>query len=1107
MNIKRLIIASVLCVSEASGLSIYATYPFKNESKFATGKWVKIEIGQTGLYQIPYTQLREMGFDDPSSVGVYGRGGKMLSVNFTNQGDGTPYNDDVRQIAVIHENGSLYFYGRGVEDINFKSGSAPHFSRGQLNLYSDTGYYFLSDRETPVIAQESTCGENATTLTSGWDYIYHEKDLCQNTTGTGQLFWGESFLDGEPSKSWNVRAPYLSSGTARLAYRLYTSPSAKGSVTLNIEEAGSPCTVPYSFINADRFNTIPSNTYDPPVEFEIKTDENITVSIGAETNDADFLNLDYWLLSYPKNLPGTSLLKDNPAETYAFPTNTGTSYCMTLNNNLRLIDTTAPEDITLGKRDGNNPDMIGFSATSQNTSVIIYDPSLEQLHIKSWKPVDNINLHALQTEGAELLIITAPRFRAYAERIAGLHRSYEGIAVAVATPEEIYNEFSAGTPDPMAYRAIARMLFQSTGSRLKNILLLGPSDRNLRHNVKNETKFDRIIAMQQASVTPDRDASPAYDFYGIMADAVNESSLYHETMEVGIGLLSCETENECERAIRKIEGYLADDTQAWRVNETLSIGGLHDNHTHDKQAEDFGNYIRNYTGLEGMAHTTIAVDAYGNNEARHRLESTLDAGKVFSVWFGHGAAAMLGRDKNFFTTSEAVNLKNRHLGFMFMGGCDFSEPDIRSRGLGESIVLDAERGMAAAIVSTRTAWSNQNYDLGKRIVAGWLTPADKNVSPTIGQIYASAKSKSASMNSLTYILSGDPALKVPTPLRQVKMTASESVAAGEKIKIEGTVTDKNGGTDNSFNGKAVLKLMEPSVVLRSKDYVTNTASTPVKETVNGEETTVYYTLDVTYDTSLMSALETEVTEGRFSAEIVIPENATTFVGQDLKLHAGVFDKSRWLGGAGAIMLNVSGSPSDESVTDMEAPSISAAYDNSRQMIAVTASDETALSLSPSSYEATLDGKPVTLYSEFYYETGDTGKSFEGYADISEVKEGTHSFSIKARDLAGNSVTYGIDFEKQPRKAPLALNISTKAAVDEIVISVEGDFSGALEYEIWDSDGKTVFSHTATSSSAAWNCRDTKGNKVASGLYRVRVRSAAGSSPMKYSEWETFAVFD
>ncbi len=85
-------------------------------------------------------------------------------------------------------------------------------------------------------------------------------------------------------------------------------------------------------------------------------------------------------------------------------------------------------------------------------------------------------------------------------------------------------------------------------------------------------------------------------------------------MEVGVGLLSCETESECEKAIRKIGEYLEDDSQAWRVNETLTIGGLHDNHTHGQQAEDFGNYIRQYPKTEGIAHTTIAVDAYGNEK-------------------------------------------------------------------------------------------------------------------------------------------------------------------------------------------------------------------------------------------------------------------------------------------------------------------------------------------------------------------------------------------------------------------------------------------------------------------------------------------------------------
>lgn len=1107
MNLKRLLLTS-LYIAAFAGMQAYASFTFKQQSRLASGSWVKVEIDSTGLYQIPYSTLQEMGFADPSQVGVYGKGGGLLSVNFNSSSEGVPYDDDISPVAVIHENDNLYFYALGVEDIKFSTGSQPQFKKDLRNIYSDTAYYFLSDCEEPVAAKESAFNSTSRDLPSGWDYIYHEIDLHQNTTNTGQLFWGEDFLDGQDSKEWRLNLPFNAGGESMIAYRLYTSPGSKGNVFINIGSSATAHQTSFSFNATDRFCVIPSITEDSPAKIEIPSQEEMTLSIRTESNDPDFLNLDYWLLSYQKELPGMNGLGINPAERYSFPLAANIYYNLTLKEGLRLLDVTSPKSMRIGVRDEENPASVCFRTTAANTSVLIYDPSRPQKHISGWSHVYNTDLHSLQTDGVELLIITVPRLRAYAEQVAELHSNYEGISVAVANVEEIYNEFSAGVPDPMAYRAMAKMLHQSEGNKLKNILLFGPSDRNLRRKVEGESKFDRIIAVQQASVTPDRDASPAYDFYGILSDQLSEVYLYRETMDVGVGLLSCETATDCERAIRKIEEYLTDDTQAWRVNETLTIGGLHDKHTHDQQAQDFGNYIRRYPGIEGMAHTTIAVDAYGNDGARRQMVSALEHGKIFSAYFGHGSSSMLGQDKKFFTTSEAIGLKNRHLGFMFMGGCDFSQPDIRSRGLGETIVLDSDRGMAGAIVSTRTAYSNQNYDLGKRIVNGWLAPKNKNVSPTIGEVYASAKSGATSSNSLTFILSGDPALKVPSPLRKVKVEALESVSAGQKIRVEGTVTDAKGETDNSFNGKIVLKLMEPSVTLRSKDYITNTGSTPDKTTVNGKDTTIYHTLDITYDTNILTALETEVKDGNFSTEILIPGAASAFSGKSLKLHAGVFDKSRWLGGAGSTIMKIGSAPSEGTDIDMSAPELTVVYDSSRQIISIKATDETALPLDAARYEATLDGKPVKLINEEYIESGESGKHFEGYADLYDLNDGKHSISVTCADIAGNKVSTTLDFEKLPMSAPLSLVLSTKTAVDNIEISVEGEHTGALDFEIINSAGeKVIYGSAAMTTSAVWDCRDMKGNRVPAGLYRVRVRSSQGADVTKYSDWATFAVLD
>lgn len=1109
MNFRH-IISLIILASSASSHAAISTFPFKTDSRLASGKWVKVEIDRTGLYGISYDQLREMGFTEPANVGVYGRGGELLSTNFSSATDAEAYSDDLNPVAVIHDNNSLYFYAKNTERITFSSGTAPFFNRGLGNLYSTSAYYFLSDSESPMIAEESSSSPSSPSspsslseLTTGWDYIYHEQDLYQNTTNTGQVFWGEDFINGQNPTNWNLLLRYNAGETARVAFRFYTSPSTQGSATVKFGDVDKAVT--HTFSTNKTYNFYVTPVLEVPETFSISTREKQALQLSASATNPDFLNLDYWLVSYRKRLPEGATLIGSSAERYTFVTERGADYTLHLNPGLRLIDITDPGLMKLGKRDAGNPNSVYFTANGTHADMIIYDPAKPQLSIKSWKEVANRNLHAIQREGVDMMIVVTPKLRPYAERLARLHYIYQAINVAIATPEEIYDEFSAGVPDPMAYRALSKMIYQAHPGKYRNMLLFGPSDRNLRYQVEGETKFDRIIAYQQISVTPERDAAPAYDFYGILENDINENYPYNEEMQVGVGLLSCETEADCERILSKIERYLTDDTQAWRVNETLTIGGTGDNHTHDQQAEDYGNLIRNGAGVSGMCHTTIATDAYGNDEARAQLIRSLDRGKTFSAYFGHGGPSQFNKDKKFFTTAEAVNLRNPHPGFIFMGGCDFSTPDIRSRGLGETLLLDTEHGMIGAIVSTRTAWSNQNFDLGKKFVSAWLAPKSDETSPTIGEIYARVKSGrnglgSNVMNSMTFVLAGDPALKVPSPIRNVVFEMPRNISPGEKMNIEGKVTYRTTGkVDMNFNGKVVLKLMQPSRKIRSKDYITNTCNTKVGD--------VYYVLDVTYDSNILTAVEAEVSEGSFSVPLIVPSDVSDFNGETLRLNAGVFDKSRWLGGSGSAATTVSENCNPEAETDMDAPMLTLRYDSSCQTVIVSASDDNAMLMSADTYSANIDGRPCSLINESYCQDGESGTDFSAYADVCHLIDGKHEISVTVNDIAGNSVSSTLEFEKIPTSAPLTLILSKKAVVDDIGFRVEGDFQGALDFEITDTAGNTVMKRTENMDTFSWDCRDMNGKRVRDGIYRVRVRSAEGAQRTLYSEWENFGVFD
>ena len=67
------LLLGLFCSSQASAFSVsnYAT-----QSKLATGKWVKITIPESGMYEITYDELLQMGFSNPAQVRLYGHGGR-----------------------------------------------------------------------------------------------------------------------------------------------------------------------------------------------------------------------------------------------------------------------------------------------------------------------------------------------------------------------------------------------------------------------------------------------------------------------------------------------------------------------------------------------------------------------------------------------------------------------------------------------------------------------------------------------------------------------------------------------------------------------------------------------------------------------------------------------------------------------------------------------------------------------------------------------------------------------------------------------------------------------------------------------------------------------
>ena len=110
---------------------------YAEHSVLQNGKWAKIRIAESGIYQLSGTLIKKCGFSDISKVKVYGYGGALQPESLT--GDYLQATDDLKEVPTCTVGDRKLFYAVGT--VSWESATALDRIR---NNYSSYGYYFLT---------------------------------------------------------------------------------------------------------------------------------------------------------------------------------------------------------------------------------------------------------------------------------------------------------------------------------------------------------------------------------------------------------------------------------------------------------------------------------------------------------------------------------------------------------------------------------------------------------------------------------------------------------------------------------------------------------------------------------------------------------------------------------------------------------------------------------------------------------------------------------------------------------------------------------------------------------------------------------------------------
>ncbi|MGN0029898.1 MAG: type IX secretion system sortase PorU [Marinilabiliaceae bacterium] len=884
-------------------------------SVLASGAWRKVSVEKTGVYRITRSQLAQMGFSDPASVRVYGAGGRQLSFTV-----GSDSRDDLYLLPAEHTADGLVFFAEGPDGWSVSSSGVYSPS---LNSYSRKAYYYLTTgdgSDSPAAASVPDDTSSAAPV-STFDnrFVYATQAVNAGTMGR---YWFSDKLTADKSsvtipvgmaceEGASVSLSYYLGSVLRSASALSVSVDGRQVVSSTLPARSSE-DYNYVALSATESFAAQSSSIGRCV---------VSVAIPSSSSSA-YLGSVALVAKAPLALQGSEL----QFRTAEQMTTASAAVRFSVSNapsDVRVWDVTTPWDprqcdvslsggvASVTAPAGSLREYVAFSPTGSFPS-----PTDEGA-------VSNHDLHSHSS--VNYLVVTAPAFQSYAERLCSLHSRLQGLSSRIVMVDDIYDEFSAGRAEATAIRDYIKMLYdkgKGTDSQLAYVLLLGAGsydnfDRSQAQNV--------IPTYQSAASNSILTSYCTDDFFGWLDKGAAASDI-RSLVRVGIGRIPCTTAAMAEAYTSKVEAYMSDPVQGdWRA-KAVFIGQSGDENEHvgyaERQAEYFEEenpdmdvvriFSESYTRVVSSTGTSYPL-------AAATAHNYLSDGCSLFHYTGHAGAAQTG--EGYFNRDIAQSLTNGGKNFLLVAAtCQFAPFDRTSGSCSQDALFNAAGGAIAVFASTRDSYGSPNYQVTRLFVKNAYASDGQSGRQTFGRAMMRAKvGGPRAINTLKYVLLGDPALVVSTPselyvsLDSVNGVAREDVVlpvrALESSTVSCSVRNADGSVAESFSGRATVSLYDKRIARSTSGLASGTP-------FSYEE----------WGAKIFSG-EVEVKDGRFDASFILSKEFDLSVGYGRLTAYAVGDDGR--DALGAVDDVLVGGFADTDLDDDEGPTIKAWVDYER----------------------------------------------------------------------------------------------------------------------------------------------------------------------------------
>ncbi len=1108
----RLFLSIAMAAMATINAAALSTSYYGTTTPLASGKWIKIKVSTTGMQQISYDQLKKWGFDDPTKVAVYGYGGISLTGNTFS----TSIPDGLPATPIIQADNKLVFYGESA--FSATTGNDSTSVNYRRNVYSNDGYYFLTDSQTPTKPTEVEYSAQTYRLTTHHAVQMIDND-AQNPTSAGSIFHDEAFVSGTPRVySFNL-VDYISS--LRLDCR-YAVDVAKIKLNMTFSEGITPGTQSSSApaVIPTNYSYQVGTTYIPLTP---ASNANSSFSVSIEpTSGFSYAAVDRIWISYRQ----ANRITHNGQVEMNFISSEVKQYNNILvegyDKNLYVWDVTDPFNIAQYNTVSDTYNDIEYAAATfdmtsgrseKRRTIIAFKPSENLYDVEYVGPVVNQNIHGHDTP--TMMIITNSVLRAKAEELANYHKRFQGMDVAIYTTEEIMNEFSSGTNSAMGYRRLAKMFYDRDPEKFKYLLLYGSGTWDNRHIVKlDEGQLLTYQAETESEASCEATAYSADSYFGMLSDSYLPSNITAAPAHIGVGRIPASGLAEAIAYNNKCYNYLTNRPAATTRNRAIQISDDGDKNAHFDQSMAISDTIKAYRPSTTTIKAASCLYPMDNSEAvilRRVVTNALGLGAQYFTYSGHGSIKAFGGE-NLWTKNLAASTDYTVPPVAMLATCSAMPFDRNPESIGAAFLFKENGGAIAVVGACRTVYLDYN-----QVINAAMADAVFSAKPsaTIGDAYLKARNlatvganrKNVGLNTLCYNLCGDPALPLYAPEYNVEfktingseLTDTINISPLVSTKITGQIVDAAGEKVDTFNGSVTLTLFDGPT----------TADVLVRNSSDLEGST-------TLDETILTETIAEVTNGEFTATFTIPYPQTPNVSNRLIAAAENSDRTTSAIGVCNKARVVEDAGKDVESQDNTAPVISSMYINDSSFsegdvinsdeLTVYATIEADLS-GINTASTTIGNGPrlvldnATSYSVIGYVTNNNDGTATLSYPMSELSEGHHTLTFSIADNVGNRTTATISFiisTASEEGAKLTVKESPARTVATITLeesSIESNYNRLI---IKDNKGNVVISKENVSLPYEWDLKDSDGKAVADGRYKAyllyRNSSIYGNTP-------------